>query len=180
MPAGAGGVTSLPLRPATAGPAGHRPLAPLLLARLPAGRLPGPPPQSGAAVVSRHLIDVEYYTHTCPADRSPHVVAERRTVVAVTDTGPCTNPLTVRCGPTVAEVDCGRRLPTHRQCPGCRPIVMVGRETTVHLGRETPSACRPPTGLAERPCRLCRHPLAAELADRGRHMLCGPPPGGAR
>jgi hypothetical protein len=84
--------------------------------------------------VTIYLVDIDQYTHTCPADPEPHVVDTRRTVVHVTPGGPCRTPVTIRCGTATVTIPCGRHEPAHRQCGACRTIVTERTITTRHLG----------------------------------------------
>jgi hypothetical protein len=83
-------------------------------------------------------VDIHHVTHTCPADPEPHPFDTRRTIVATVDGGPCRNPITVRCGDTIAVIDCGRHEPAHRQCPACRTTVIERTITFHHIGHEGP------------------------------------------
>ncbi len=119
-----------------------------------------------------YLVHIDQDTHTCPADPQPHVVYSRRHILAIVDGGPCQTPVTFRCGDTTATVACGRREPAERQCLACRVIVTEQSITTRHLGPVVVGQRPAPTGLAKRPCHGCGQPLAAVLAEDGRHVLC--------
>jgi hypothetical protein len=126
--------------------------------------------------VSRTVVDVHDYTHTCPGDPVPHIVDSRRTVVEYIPSGPCLHPVAVRSGARVVDLPCGRVLPVERQCAACRPVVTVRTVTTTHLGPYVRTASTAPSGYAARPCWVCGKPLAAVLAGDGRHLLCEPWP----
>jgi len=118
-----------------------------------------------------YVVDVCHYTHTCPADPEPHTVDTRQTIVSTVDGGPCRQPQHLASG---VVVDCRRRLPTDRQCPACRPVIVVRSVTVVDWGPE-PTPVRPArTGVTTDPCPICGLPLAAVLADLGMHLLCRP------
>jgi hypothetical protein len=122
--------------------------------------------------MTHYLVDVCHYTHTCPADRAPHVVDTCRTVVEGIPADPCQQPVTVRSGDTTTVLDCRRVLPGDQQCPACRTVITVRRETTIHLGPYAVAVGEAPTGHADDPCRICGEPLAAVLASWGVHILC--------
>ncbi|MEH1129144.1 hypothetical protein [Micromonospora sp. CPCC 206061] len=77
-----------------------------------------------------YLVDIEQHTHTCPADADPHPVDIRRTIVHITDSGPCRAPVTIRLADTSTVIPCGRHEPAERQCGACRPIVTERTITT--------------------------------------------------
>jgi hypothetical protein len=122
--------------------------------------------------VSRYLVDICHYTHTCPAQHTPHVVQTRRTVVEHTPGGPCQQPVTVRSGDHTTAVDCHRLRPSHEHCSACRTVIEVRHETSVDLGAYAVAVGVAPTGHADDPCRICAEPLAAALASWGVHILC--------
>jgi len=119
-------------------------------------------------------VAVHHTTHTCPGDPHPHVVATHRQVITTIPGGPCHTPVTIRSGDTTATIPCGRHLPTHRQCTACRPIITEATVTTTHTGPATTGQPTASSGPSSRPCSICRQPLAAALADLGRHITCHP------
>jgi len=126
--------------------------------------------------VSIYLVDVHVVTHTCPADAEPHPVSTARTIVHVTPGGPCHTPVTLHDHDgTTIEIPCGRREPHDRQCGACRTVVIERTVTIEHdptpVRRGQPPA---PAGYAPKPCTTCGLPLAAVLAQTGRHLLCAP------
>jgi hypothetical protein len=127
--------------------------------------------------MSRYLVDGVHYTHTCPADPTPHPFNMHRTVVGHTPGGQCRRPIPVRNGGRMTMVDCARLLAPHRCCPACTTIVEIRQEATVHVGPYRAPTRGVPVGYAPHPCIVCGQPLAAVLADGGgRHVLCDPPP----
>lgn len=127
--------------------------------------------------MTRHLVDVTEYRHTCPGDPAPHVIASARTLIETTPGGPCHSPRTVRSGTTTVTVDCVRLVPPHQQCPACRNTVTIRATTVVDLGPEHPVSHPAPSGNAghaAQPCTVCGKPLAAVLTSWGRHLLCVP------
>jgi len=123
--------------------------------------------------MSRTTVDVYEYTHTCPGDRTPHVVDTRRTVVERTESEPCLAPVEVCYGGERVSVRCGRVRSIISQCDACRPVVVVRNRTRLSLGPAAGCHTPAPVGLADDPCRICGNPLAAALAATGRHILCG-------
>jgi hypothetical protein len=89
--------------------------------------------------VTIHLVDIVQYTHTCPADPTPHVVEIRRTVVDVIDGGPCRKPRTVTLGGAAQTIACGRRELPNDQCPACRTVITQRRITTIDRGYQCPT-----------------------------------------
>jgi hypothetical protein len=89
--------------------------------------------------MTAYLVDVHHLTHTCPANPTePHPYDTRRTIIAVTPSGTCRRPVTVRSGDTTALVDCGRRLPREQRCPACRTTVIEHTVTFTHTGHHGP------------------------------------------
>jgi hypothetical protein len=125
--------------------------------------------------VSRTVVDVEEFTHTCGPDATPHVYATRRTIVEHTPAGPCLAPVTVHAGRRAVVLPCGRVRPSVAQCNACRPVVVVWHTTTTHTGHEPGPTGHIPAGWAGQPCTVCGAPLPAALANLGRHLLCGVP-----
>jgi hypothetical protein len=125
--------------------------------------------------MSIYLIHLDRRVHTCPAEPDPHPYDIRRTILAVTDGGPCRTPVTIRCGDTEAVVPCGRQLPAAQHCAACRTVVVEHTITDHHTGPH-PTGHQPvvPAGYADQPCDVCGQPLAAVLAATGRHILCQP------
>ena len=121
-----------------------------------------------------YAVSVHHRTHTCPADTDPHPVDTTQQVVHVTPGGSCLTLAVVRLADTTVTIPCGRRYPHHRQCPACRIAVTTQAVTVEHLGHTTGHHSPAPTGHAAQPCTVCRRPLAAVLADLGRHILCHP------
>ncbi|GAA1028503.1 hypothetical protein GCM10009557_13770 [Virgisporangium ochraceum] len=124
-----------------------------------------------------YRIDEHHVLHRCPIDEQPHVIDIRRTIVHVTDTGPCLTPVTIGHDTgTTSTVACGRHEPHERQCDNCRTVITTGTITTSYLlgiTRPTPATETVATsGLAPDPCPVCGEPLAAVLAARGRHLGC--------
>jgi hypothetical protein len=120
-------------------------------------------------------VEVYHLIHTCPANPEPHPVDTRRRIAHTTPGGSCRTPATIRSGDTVVTIPCGRTEPYERQCPACRTTIRVLKVTSRDLGYQGPTGCPPaPTGYANHPCRVCGEPLAAAIADNGRHILCRP------
>jgi hypothetical protein len=122
--------------------------------------------------VTRFVVDVCHYTHTCPAEDGPHVVETRRTVVEYTPGAPCERPVTIRSGERTVVIGCGEVRPADKQCPACRTTIEVRHETTVHIGPYVKPSCPVPAGFAPDPCHVCDEPLAAALASWRVHVLC--------
>ncbi|BFU43395.1 hypothetical protein [Krasilnikovia sp. MM14-A1004] len=120
------------------------------------------------------LVDVHHYTHTCPAGPEPHPYDTRRTVIAVNPGGPCRRPVSLRTGHTTVTIACGRRIPREQQCPACRITLIEHTMTFTHTGPHQQATQPMPGGLAAHPCTSCGQPLAAVLAELGRHLLCQP------
>lgn len=122
-----------------------------------------------------HRIDAHHIVHRCPTDPQPHGVDIRRTIVHITDTGPCLTPVTIGHDTSAtATVACGRHEPHERQCDNCRTVITAGTTTIEYLlgiVRPRPAAeMAAAFGLAPQPCSICGDPLAAVLADYGRHI----------
>jgi hypothetical protein len=84
-------------------------------------------------------VDVQHYTHTCPADPdAPHPYDTRRVIVAIAPGGACRNPITVRSGDAIAVIDCGRHVPREQRCPACRITVVERTVTFTHTGHHGP------------------------------------------
>jgi hypothetical protein len=126
--------------------------------------------------VTIYLIDIHDITHTCPADPEPHTIDSRRRIVHVTPGRPCLTPVTIHSANDVATIPCSRNEPSERQCANCRTIITVRHHTAEFRGYQgpEPKTARPATGIAPHPCDVCHRPLAAVLADSGRHILCQP------
>ncbi|MEU4694337.1 hypothetical protein [Actinoplanes sp. NPDC023714] len=91
-------------------------------------------------------VAIHQVTHICPANPEPHVVDTRRVIVALIPGGPCRQPINVRLNDVTVPVACGRRLPTDRQCPACKVIVIQDRDVIItHLGYEGPQHLAPRT-----------------------------------
>lgn len=119
-------------------------------------------------------VDERHYTHTCPADLQPHVIDVVRTVVGCTDPQPCLTPHTVADGiGGTSTVDCHLYELPQRRCGNCRQVVVTRSITVTDLGHDDPD-CHPAAsgGIAPDPCTMCGKPLAAILADLGRHLGC--------
>jgi hypothetical protein len=122
-----------------------------------------------------YRVDEHHVVHTCPADDQPHPVDIRRTIVGVIlDNRPCLAPIHI--GPDTAPLRCSQQEPADRHCDHCRTVVVTGTITTEHLGHDEPRHHNPvaPAVLAPDPCTVCGEPLAAVLADHGRHISCHP------
>ena len=123
-----------------------------------------------------YAVSVHHRTHTCLSDTDSHPVDTIQQVVHITPGGPCRTPAAVRLADTKVTIACGRRYPHYRQCPACRITVTTQTVTAEHAGHTTGHHTPAPTGYAPQPCTVCRRPLAAVLADLGRHILCHPRP----
>lgn len=124
-----------------------------------------------------YRVDEHHLLHTCPVDDQPHSVQIRRTIVGVIrDDRPCLAP--IHTGPDSVPVRCSQQERADRQCDHCRTVIVTGTITTEHLGHEGPDGpghnAIAPTGLAPDPCTVCGEPLAAVLANHGRHICCYP------
>ncbi len=89
------------------------------------------------------LVDVHHDTHICPADELPHAYMTRQTLVAITITGQCHTPVTIRIGTTTAVIACQRHEPDHRRCGNCRTIVWVRSTVTTFHGYQGPAHRNP-------------------------------------
>jgi hypothetical protein len=119
-----------------------------------------------------YRVDEHHKMHTCPADPDPHPVDIRRTIVHVTDPQPCLTPTYDSIG---APVECSRYEIRDRQCDHCRTVITIGTITVEHLDNPRTASLIPGlSGLASDPCTVCGDPLAAVLADHGRHIGCHP------
>lgn len=121
--------------------------------------------------VTRYHIAEHHRTHTCPANPTPHAWDVTRTILRTEDTGPCLTRITL---PTGATIPCGRHESLDRQCAHCRTEIVIETVTTEHTGPHTP-VTPGPSGNAPHPCDACGLPLAAVLAESGRHIGCQPP-----
>jgi hypothetical protein len=93
--------------------------------------------------VTTYLVDVHHDTHVCPADPQPHAFYTRQQVVAVTASGPCRTPVTIRIGDTTATIPCGSHEPSERQCGACRTITWVRNVTETFHGYQGPAHLDP-------------------------------------
>ena len=93
--------------------------------------------------MTTYVVDVHHDMHTCPADPDPHVFTTTQQVVAVSASGPCRNPVTIRVGDTTATVDCGRHEPDDRRCGNCRNIIWIRKVTVTFHGYQGPAHRRP-------------------------------------
>lgn len=90
-----------------------------------------------------HVVDVQHFTHTCPAwPDEPHPYDTRRAIVDITPGGPCRTPVTIRCGQVTTTIACHRHEPADRQCGACRLIVTTRRITEVFMGHHGPDHTR--------------------------------------
>jgi hypothetical protein len=121
--------------------------------------------------VTIYYVDEHHYTHTHPGDDTPHVVDIRRSIVKVRAGQTCRKPTRTPGGRIVA---CSRMVPPDQQCQECRVSIRIRNVAVTHLGPEQPSGPPQPSGMLPDPCQVCGRPVAAILADTGRHVLCTP------
>jgi hypothetical protein len=124
--------------------------------------------------VTHYVIDVHHHTRTNPTGDTS-IIHTRRTVVATEPGGPCTRPVRITSGAQMVMVSCARAVPSAQQCPACRVTITMRHTTTSTLGDRDRPATPAPSGLLKEPCPECGLPVAAQLADTGRHLLCPPP-----
>jgi hypothetical protein len=124
--------------------------------------------------MTHYLIDVTNLVTTTPGQTDPHVVETWRVIVATKPGGPCRRPVTLHMGQTTRTLPCGRVRLREQQCVGCRSTITVRHVDTVDLGPEARTSARAASGLLKDPCPTCGEPVAAVLADTGRHILCKP------
>jgi hypothetical protein len=128
--------------------------------------------------VTIYQVDEHHRAHICPADPQPHTITIERTIVHITDGGPCRTPVTIRCGNRTVVIPCGRHEPAHRQCAACRVIITTGTVTVEHLGAVSRTGVaitrEPAVAFRDLRCDVCNESLDPVLANTGRHLLCYP------